>query len=649
MVPADRQERKSRLTFVNLLRLIFVLFSLYLMGDAFNRWDGFRFYAPLSEFLPSVGLASILWSILAVAAAVLIWVLLKITGWVLNRIGTKARVEHLLFFTGVLLLMGGAAWKVKNLFWFDVQTSLQLKAFVFVCVVMASVLLARLLRNRCERWIQGITAGVTPLVWIFGAFVILSIPLVTYHTWFKITERVFSQEAGRVTVEGENPRNMSLYGYRRETTPFISEWAKKATVFTRAEAESNFTAPTTASLVTGKRVWTHLRYHRMSGSRPVRTYAESMPLLLKKNGYFNMAFITNPIATVENLGIPGSFNIAPKANEFWRAVDISGKVTNFLAGLFAERIRLYGWIWKEDFIFGKLLMRLQKDISFTRFPPEMAFNELLTAIEENSQEPFFAWIHLDPPHYPYLPFEPYMGMFDSSERMRTFKSMQRERVSIDEHLSRYQDLPESIGILRARYDEFIRYCDSQFKDFVEALESGKRLDNTVLILSTDHGEIFEHKRLFHGSTLYEPETNIPLIIREPKQTMGRTVDSVVEQIDIPATIMEFAKIQVPLWMEGRSLIPLIRGENVPPKAAFSMNLESSRSVGHEITKGVVAVWKNDFKLIHYLEDGRSELYDLKDDPDERKNIFKERPGVGEELLGLILDNLEQANEKIRKS
>jgi arylsulfatase A-like enzyme len=124
------------------------------------------------------------------------------------------------------------------------------------------------------------------------------------------------------------------------------------------------------------------------------------------------------------------------------------------------------------------------------------------------------------------------------------------------------------------------------------------------------------------------------------------VDALVEQIDIPATILDLARIPVPAWMEGRSLTPFIRGETLPNRPAFSMNYEENRSRGHQIERGSIAVWDGDYKLIHYLDRDESLLFNIERDPDERVNLVDREPLISKNLLRLIKGNLEEINNKI---
>ncbi len=218
-------------------RVIFVLFSLYLMGDAFYRWDGFRYYASFSEFLPGVALITILWSIVAVFTALLIWLPGKALEWFFHRMRWKVRIEHLLLFICIFLLLGVTVWLSKRVIWQHMPTTFQLKLIVLSSIVFAATSLTWVFRNKTAV----IQERITPLVWLFGILAILSVPLVAYHTWGKQTDNVVSRKTPQPSVitDKRQPniilvifdtltvRDMSVYGYHRPTTPFISEWAKK--------------------------------------------------------------------------------------------------------------------------------------------------------------------------------------------------------------------------------------------------------------------------------------------------------------------------------------------------------------------------------------------------------------------------------------
>ncbi len=639
---------KTPVSFWRIFRVIFVIFSLILMGDVFFRWDGFRFYASFLEFLPSVALITILWGLLSLTAAFLIWVFLKILEWFSLRIKWNINTEYLVFFMSVLGLLLVIIWTAKLLF-FQQKTTLQLKIMVLFCTVLLSIFLTRLSRNK----LTAVHEMITPLVFLFGVWLTLSFPLVIYHAWLKEKNNAVPQEISTdsktykrqpniilVTFDALTARDMSAYGYHKETTPFISEWAKTASLFQKTEAESNHTTATTASLMTGKRLWTHQTYH-VDGSRPIRNSSESLPSLLKNSGYFNMAFIQNTNASVGLFGMAGNFDIAPLPTEFERPASLYEFTNKLLFQTFGNKIKLHDWLIKKDFILYKPLMTISRDYSKTTVPPEDVFKRFLSALDTKQPETFFAWLHILPPHDPYLAPAPYMGMFDPSHKFRTQKT-QTEFFLKKGALKKQPD----IETVRSRYDEFIRYCDEQFKDFIAELSSRHKLENTVIILSADHGEGFDPNDFGHfNEHLFEHVTHIPLIIKEPGQNKGRIIKDVTEQIDIPATIIDLANIQAPSWMEGRSLMPLTRGKALPQIPHFSMALHSNRT-RQEITKGTIAVWEGGYKLIYYFKDEKSLLFNLKKDPFEKTNLSEKEPAVKQRLLSILRNNLNDANKRI---
>lgn len=634
------------------------------MGDAFYRWDGFSYYASFSEFLPSIALASILWSFVALSASISLWLGL----WLFHRIcglwGCDTKFEHLLFYAGILVLSGALAWNGKKFLWPDVQTTIQVKSAVFVCAAVLSIFITWLLRNKAEQWTIIIQERITPLVWLFGVFVMLSVLIVFYNAWFKETDEAVSTDASMtavidtdrpnillVTFDALSARNMSAYGYYRETTPFVRVWSENAAVFTMAEAGSNFTTPSAASLMTGKRVWTHQTYH-IEGTKPVKSNIESLPSVLKNYGYFNIALVVNPFASVKILGMSDSFDIAPPATEFGKSSSLFGWkfgiLDKMLYSAFGEKIKLHNWIISNEFILGKFINLISRNVTQTEAPPDKVFDRFLDIIDNNLQKPFFAWIHVFPPHDPYLPPEPYSGYFNPSAELRTYKSQEKLIKESYKYLFQYQPVPEEMGpsveLMRNYYDEFIRYCDNKFEEFIVELNS-RKTDNTIIILSSDHGESFEHGYFTHaGPFLYEQVTHIPLIIKGPGQSAGLVIHDLVEQVDIAATILDLANIQVPSWMEGRSLVPLMRGEKLPSRPAFTMNLQENRSLGHRISKGSIAVREGDYKLIYYLGREESLLFNLKKDPYESINLFAAEPEIGRHLVNVILENLQKTNE-----
>ncbi len=655
MIKANSEPSSSVVSYRRTFRITFVVFFLYLLRDAFYRWDGFTFHSSLSEFIPGFALVTIFWTIVAIVAALVIWVLFKGLEGLCSCFGWKSGLEIFLIFAEIFVLLSIFILLGKGLFTKELisQTS---KLLILLGILLTSVFLAWRYRDE-----QDIVHGrITPLVWLFGIWFVISIPIVTYHAWIKKADShqperpamQSLQDAERpniilVSFDSLTARDMSAYGYERATTPFIDRWSEGAFTFSRHQSASNWTSSATASMMTGKRVWTHRMFQ--GDSRLVKSETESLPLELRKNGYYNMAFVANGYASVKRLGVDNGFDIAPRNTEFGKSRTLVGirfgTLDIVLSRLFGDKIKSYSWIIFPDFILGKFLRKhflYSGDMTKTEAPPETAFNKFLKTVDKGVPGPFFAWIHLYPPHDPYLASDKFMGMFDPSPKLRAFSKQMEDEVEAHKVKN-----DEDWAIYRARYDEFIRYCDEHFESFLTDVRKRPGLKDAVIILTSDHGESFEHDYFTHNTIHhYEQVTHLPLIIDEPGSA-GMVIDELAAQVDLAPTILDLAGIPVPSWMEGRSLMPLMRGKAVPSKHVYSMSFQKNPSTGEKISKGTVAIWEGNYKLIHYIEDNRSLFFDLREDPDELINLFDEKKELALPLLNLIHENLIKADERMR--
>jgi arylsulfatase A-like enzyme len=175
------------------------------------------------------------------------------------------------------------------------------------------------------------------------------------------------------------------------------------------------------------------------------------------------------------------------------------------------------------------------------------------------------------------------------------------------------------------------------------------MSNTIIILTSDHGESFSHGYQEHdGPYLFEQFVHVPLIIHLPGKRDSVEVDALIDQIDIAPTILELAGIPDPEWMEGRSMVPLFERKHFEPRPVYSMQLIRNRAFGNPLEKGTIAVWEENYKLIHYLENKKSLLFDLRDDPYETNDISREKAETVQKLMTLINDNLSSANARIEQ-
>lgn len=640
-----KKEMTLKKSYLLSLQIIFVLFSLQFLKDTFYKWDGFSYYMRFKDFLPDLSLAFVLWTLLSVIFASILWLII----YGLSRVTPKyIRIEHIIFF---ILFIALPVFVKKMLFSFSLRTLTGLYFFAMI-VIGICWFRQKQIKGLIDGILNSLYSRITPLVWLFAILFILAIPLSVKKSFSGSVSvpdnKIYEvRDKGRpniimVIMDALTARDMQVYGYERPTTPFIAEWSKDAVLFKRVYSASNWTTPSTMSLLTGQRVWTHKIWHT-SYYNPVGDYENNLPKILDDNGYDIYGFVQNPHAHPVALGMQQSFVVNDDPFTFRKP---SGWWFDTLKKPLIKRPIVEEWIFEKNFILNKINSS-RSDRSETLEPPENVYNRFLEYISQiddgKSKGPFFAYLHVLPPHNPYLPPKPYMGIFGDSEKLNSRKKQLNPKFRPDK--SYESELQPSVDVLRKRYDEFILYSDNKFAEFMSRLPAVVDMSNTIVILSSDHGESFSHNYRGHrGSELYESLTHIPLMIKMPYKTENRMIDLPVRQIDIAPTVLDLAGIAVPSWMEGRSLFPLIQGKTLPSQPVFSMQFRNNRSLDSLIETGTIAVWEGDYKLIYYLEDGEISLFNLKNDYHERKNLLRKYPEKAREMTKLINENLSLANQ-----
>jgi N-acetylglucosamine-6-sulfatase len=163
--------------------------------------------------------------------------------------------------------------------------------------------------------------------------------------------------------------------------------------------------------------------------------------------------------------------------------------------------------------------------------------------------------------------------------------------------------------------------DEGVGQILEALEQTGQLDNTLIIYSSDNGYFWGEHGLSDKRAAYEDSIRIPLIMRYPKRIKGGTlIDRLTVNADIAATALDVAGVPIPANVHGRSLVPLFNSRRAKWRDAFLA--EYMQEARYPFIPGWQAVRSERWKYIHYTEqDGMDELYDLKADPYEMKNLI----------------------------
>jgi N-acetylglucosamine-6-sulfatase len=177
--------------------------------------------------------------------------------------------------------------------------------------------------------------------------------------------------------------------------------------------------------------------------------------------------------------------------------------------------------------------------------------------------------------------------------------------------------------VRARL-EMLLAVDESLARIVQALEDSGELERTAIILVSDHGYFYgEHQLNEERRLAYEETIRIPLIVRYPTRVAaGVTPVAMVQTIDLAPTILELARIADPVERQGRSLLPLLGGDEGPWRQSILVEYRSDTVFPRIRDMGYQAVRTARHKYIHYLElPGMDELYDLEADPYEMSNLI----------------------------
>jgi arylsulfatase A-like enzyme/Tfp pilus assembly protein PilF len=221
-------------------------------------------------------------------------------------------------------------------------------------------------------------------------------------------------------------------------------------------------------------------------------------------------------------------------------------------------------------------------------------------LQAEPKRPFFAWVHLYDAHAPYEAPEPFRSRFP-----------------------RTRD---------GAYDAEIASADAQIGRLVDALRADGRLDDTLIVIVADHGEMLgEHGELTHGFFIYEAATHIPLIISGPGVPAGVIADQ-VRIVDVMPTALSLLGVAVPKAAQGANLMPLARGQHL----ALVAHSESWYPRYHYGWSELRAIQDGRFKLIRAP---RPELYDLSTDPREERDRSQES-GSRLDLFGRALEEFE---------
>jgi len=407
-----------------------------------------------------------------------------------------------------------------------------------------------------------------------------------------------------IAIDTLRADHLGCYGYHKNTSPNIDMLAKEGILFEKCFAVGIPTHPAFTTIMTG----IHPLVHRIvchSGKENLSPMISTLPELLKNQGYTTIA--VDNLATAERIARAGWF---ARGYDYYFS---TGGIT-----VISNGIKINGEIVNKK-----------------------AFEALEFAVKKNSNKNFFMFIHYWDPHAPYLPPRNYIDKFykgNSSEGdlEGTLNETLWGKLLLNGWIGELiRSGIRDKSYIDASYDAEIAYVDERIGELLNKIEELKLTDNTMIILTSDHGEgLGEHKIYYDHHGLYEWDVRVPLIIRHPPIIPKNIkIKSMVSHVDIAPTILELAGMSQPEKMTGNNLLKMLEGK----WNGYSMlcMVENTR-----MTKR--ALRTEEWKLIETLRPdvygkpaGYIELYNLEKDPEEKINVADTNEDLALQLLGKL--------------
>lgn len=413
---------------------------------------------------------------------------------------------------------------------------------------------------------------------------------------------------------------LSLYGHDRPTTPFLDRWAADSRVFENCLSVAGYTIPSHASMFTGLLPAEHCAHNDAARlDDRFSTVAE----ILRGVGYRTFLYSANPNVSesrnfqqgFEVAEYPWSPRHAERARQILERKLAEEETTSELGRLFERNERGEGGLsaWSIKAAGEIALEALQSWLDGG--PPE---------------QPYFAFVNYMEAHRPLVPPRRYREKFMSDAEVTDSYAVDRGWLPTWEYvfgLREYGD--EELALTRATYDAALLELDTLFGELIESLRASGRLENTVVIVTSDHGEhLGEHHMLDHQYSLYEPLLRIPLIVHYPARLQPGRDARPVSNVDLFPTILELTGSPLPSGHNSAAVSLLApRDERMrlaedPAHARVPIALVKQAHPDWNAEpweRRLRAVTVGDRKLIEG-SDGELQLFDLGRDPQELENL-----------------------------
>jgi arylsulfatase A-like enzyme len=410
---------------------------------------------------------------------------------------------------------------------------------------------------------------------------------------------------------------ISAYGSKINQTPHIDRLAKEGMRFTNCLVTNSICTPSRACIITGK--YSHLNgvpvFNRMDGSQP------TLPKYLQTAGY--------------HTGMIGKWHLGsdPTGFDYWNILPGQGIYHNPFLIEMGQRKRHTGYV--TDII---------TDLSI----------EFMN--ERPKDKPFFLMCHHKAPHRPWQPDAKHAKMFENAQipepatfndNYATRSDAAREatmRIDRDLQPNDYKKTPPPgltpEALKKWKYQRYMQdylACVASMDDnigrLLDYLKQSGLADNTIVIYTSDQGFFLGEHNWFDKRFMYEESLRMPFLVRWPGQVQpGSVAKGMILNVDFAPTLLAAAGLKMPVDMQGRSFLPLLKGET-PKDWRTSMYYRYYHYPMHHRVQPHYGVRTERYKLIYFNKIDQWELYDLDKDPFELKNLYND-PAAAETVKTL---------------
>jgi arylsulfatase A-like enzyme len=382
-----------------------------------------------------------------------------------------------------------------------------------------------------------------------------------------------------ISIDTLRADHLGCYGYPRETSPFLDQLAARGARFEQAISPSSWTLPSHASMLTGLYPSSHRAVDAASSIAPS---AVTVAELLRGEGFATGAVVTSWFVSA-NYGFDRGFDWFQDLDQ--TAHEKAGKTVD------AREVVDLAEEW----------------------------------LEARADQRFFLFLHLYDTHYTYNPPPPYRELFATD-----YKGPRRKYRRY-KYYKRSPPTAERLAFEMSMYDGEIRYVDDQLARLYGILDRLGLQENTLIIVTSDHGEEFGERGSWgHGHTLFEEQVHVPLLVAGPGIEGPQTIAAQVGLVDLPPTLLELVDLSPPEGLHGRSLAPLLRGQVTDSRSSAADGrpalLDTSR-----FDTNLIGLRRRGWKLLLDLGTGRESLFDLSTDPGETQNLASDRTDIAARL------------------